>query len=71
MKTLVILALAAVGTWYVLTQLKQNKDVRKAQDAAVEATASMQQSVRKAEDAAAAANKAIQSAASQVEDAVK
>ena len=71
MKTLIILALAAVGGWYVFEQLKQNRDVKKAQASAVEATSSMRRSVEKAGEAAQAAGEAVKKTASRVEEAVK
>ncbi|HBL16117.1 MAG: hypothetical protein A2X36_16935 [Elusimicrobia bacterium GWA2_69_24] len=71
MKTLIILALAAVGAWYLMTQLQQNKEIRKTQEAAVEAAAGMKKSVEKARGAEEAANKAIQETAARVEEAVQ
>lgn len=69
MKTLIILALAAVGAWYLIQRAKESKVVTRTQQQAVQYTSSLQSDVKKAEDAAQKANAAIKKGAADVEKA--
>ncbi len=70
MKTLIILALAGVGAWYLIQRAKQSKVVTQTQQEAVQYTTSMQTDVKKAEDAAAKANEAIKKGEEDVNKAI-
>lgn len=71
MKTLIILALAAVGAWYVMQRAKQSKAVTQTQQAAVNYTSSLQSDVKKAEDVASKANAGIKKTEADVEKAAQ
>jgi len=70
MKTLIILALAAVGAWYLFERAQQSKVVTQSQQQAVNYTSSLETDVKKAQDAADKANAAIKKGAADVEKAV-
>ena len=70
MKTLVILALAALGAWYLINQAKQNKQVVQAQKTAIQYTTTLQRDASKAQAAAEAANKAVQKTADELQKAL-
>ena len=70
LKILIILALAAVGGWYVFNQAKQSKVVTETQKTAVEYTTNLQKDVKKAQNAADSASKALKKAAGDVKEAL-